>query len=118
MQLYKNLKQARLRMGKSQIEVARCIGISNAALSNYETGYREPDLDTLCMLARYYGMTLDELANEPTEGHTPIYDFSVLTKNKLIAFKGDVYMLKESQRQQILRELTVLFERFEKSKVK
>ncbi len=63
MQLYKNLKEARLRMGKSQIEVSEAIGISNAALSNYETGYREPDLDTLCVLATYYGITLDELVN-------------------------------------------------------
>ncbi|MBF1760449.1 helix-turn-helix transcriptional regulator, partial [Veillonella sp.] len=55
MQFYKNLKRARVRMGKSQIEVAKAVGISNAALSNYETGYREPDLDTLCALSRYYG---------------------------------------------------------------
>jgi len=61
MQFYKNLKRARVRMGKSQIEVAKAVGISNAALSNYETGYREPDLDTLCALSRYYGLTLDEL---------------------------------------------------------
>ena len=68
MQFYKNLKRARVRMGKSQIEVAKAVGISNAALSNYETGYREPDLDTLCALARYYELTLDELVNVNNEG--------------------------------------------------
>ena len=69
MQFYKNLKRARVRMGKSQIEVAKAVGISNAALSNYETGYREPDLDTLCALSRYYGLTLDELLDVNGEQH-------------------------------------------------
>ena len=32
-----------------------------------ETGYREPDLDTLCALARYYELTLDELVNVNNE---------------------------------------------------
>ena len=76
MQFYKNLKRARVRMGKSQIEVAKAVGISNAALSNYETGYREPDLDTLCALSRYYGLTLDELLDVNGEQHEPIYDLS------------------------------------------
>lgn len=62
MALYKNLKRVRTRTGKSQLEVAHSVGISNAALSNYETGYREPDLETLKQLAVYYGVSLDELA--------------------------------------------------------
>ena len=88
MQFYKNLKRARVRMGKSQIEVAKAVGISNAALSNYETGYREPDLDTLCALSRYYGLTLDELLDVNGEQHEPIYDLSPVLKNKYIAYKG------------------------------
>ena len=80
MQFYKNLKRARVRMGKSQIEVAKAVGISNAALSNYETGYREPDLDTLCALSRYYGLTLDELLDVNGEEHEPIYDLSPVLK--------------------------------------
>ena len=55
---------------------AKAVGISNAALSNYETGYREPDLDTLCALSRYYGLTLDELLDVNGEQHEPIYDLS------------------------------------------
>ena len=76
MQFYKNLKRARVRMGKSQIEVAKAVGISNAALSNYETGYREPDLDTLCALARYYELTLDELVHSASQSQGGIYGLS------------------------------------------
>ena len=87
MQFYKNLKRARVRMGKSQIEVAKAVGISNAALSNYETGYREPDLDTLCALSRYYGLTLDELLDVNGEQHEPIYDLSPVLKNNTSPIK-------------------------------
>ena len=104
MQFYKNLKRARVRMGKSQIEVAKAVGISNAALSNYETGYREPDLDTLCALARYYELTLDELVN-------------VTNEDKHIKFKGDLYELKESQKKVLLRELDTVFEKFQRSRI-
>ena len=117
MQFYKNLKRARVRMGKSQIEVAKAVGISNAALSNYETGYREPDLDTLCALSRYYGLTLDELLDVNGEQHEPIYDLSPVLKNKYIAYKGEVFELKDSQKRALLRELDNLFTKFEKSKV-
>ena len=117
MQFYKNFKRARVRMGKSQIEVAKAVGISNAALSNYETGYREPDLDTLCALSRYYGLTLDELLDVNGEQHEPIYDLSPVLKNKYIAYKGEVFELKDSQKRALLRELDNLFTKFEKSKV-
>ena len=105
MQFYKNLKRARVRMGKSQIEVAKAVGISNAALSNYETGYREPDLDTLCALARYYELTLDELVNVNNEQQERIYDISTAVKDTHIKFKGDLYELKASQKKVLLREL-------------
>ena len=98
MQFYKNLKRARVRMGKSQIEVAKAVGISNAALSNYETGYREPDLDTLCALSRYYGLTLDELLDVNGEEHEPIYDLSPVLKINTSPIKGDVFEFKKTRK--------------------
>ena len=104
-------------MGKSQIEVAKAVGISNAALSNYETGYREPDLDTLCALARYYELTLDELVNVNNEQQECIYDISTAVKDTHIKFKGDLYELKASQKKVLLRELDTVFEKFQRSRI-
>ena len=104
-------------MGKSQIEVAKAVGISNAALSNYETGYREPDLDTLCALARYYELTLDELVNVNNEQQERIYDISTAVKDTHIKFKGDLYELKASQKKVLLRELDTVFEKFQRSSI-
>ena len=38
-------------------------------------------------------------------------------KNKYIAYKGEVFELKDSQKRALLRELDNLFTKFEKSKV-
>ena len=81
MALYKNLKRVRTRTGKSQLEVAHSVGISNAALSNYETGYREPDLETLKQLAVYYGVSLDELA-EVKPSAPPVYAYGLLLRTR------------------------------------
>ena len=112
MALYKNLKRARVRTGRSKLEVAADIGISNAALSNYETGYREPDLETLKQLAMYYGVSLDELAEVDTTKQ-PVYDLWAVLKNKEVAFNGKKYRLKDSQRQQLRKQLAMLFAKYE-----
>jgi transcriptional regulator with XRE-family HTH domain len=45
----------------SQLEVAKKIGITNAVLSNYERGSRDPDTDTLKRLANLYEVSIDYL---------------------------------------------------------
>lgn len=114
MALYNNLKRARERLGQSQIEVAKNVGISNTALSNYETGYREPDLETLKQLARYYDISLDELADLSGEGQEVVCDLWSISKNRKIAFRGQVFQLRESQKQALRKQLTVLFDKFSK----
>ena len=86
-------------------------------MSNYETGYREPDLDTLCALARYYELTLDELVNVNNEQQERIYDISTAVKDTYIKFKGDLYELKASQKKVLLRELDTVFEKFQRSRI-
>ena len=55
----KRLKQ--LRGNKSQDEVAKDIGISRGALSYYEKGERNPDINTLSSIAKYYNVSADYL---------------------------------------------------------
>lgn len=109
MALYKNLKQTRLRMGQSQMEVAQNIGISNTALSNYETGYRQPDLETLKQLARYYDVSLDALAGLSGTGEDTLYDLWAVSKSRRIGFRGKTYRLREFQKQNLRKVLTEFF---------
>lgn len=55
------LKEYRESIGLSQKELGAKVGVSEASVSNYETGKREPDFKTLCALADFFDITLDML---------------------------------------------------------
>jgi len=59
--LGKRLKALREKKGISQKFVATKIGVNNSTLSGYESGYREPDGETLSRLADFYEVTTDYL---------------------------------------------------------
>ena len=51
----------RRERGLSQRKVAAVLGISQAQLSHYENGAREPGLNFVCRACDYYGVTADYL---------------------------------------------------------
>lgn len=53
------LKKARLRTGFTQKEVAKELKMSQPCIAQYETGAREPDLETLAILADFYEVSTD-----------------------------------------------------------
>lgn len=55
------LKKLRKENELKQIEIAKEINISQRVYSNYETGTREPSIDTLIAIAEYYKVSLDYL---------------------------------------------------------
>lgn len=50
-----------LRGHASQTEFAAKFGLKQAVYSHYETGRREPDLESLCLIAKISGVTTDWL---------------------------------------------------------
>jgi len=59
----KGLKIVRLKKGYSQLKVATDLNISREALSYYETGKRNPDLQMLRQLSAYFNVSIDFLIN-------------------------------------------------------
>lgn len=57
----KRLKHTRERKRLKQNYVAQKIGVHNSTLNKYESGEREPDLETLHKLAEIYEVTTDYL---------------------------------------------------------
>ena len=57
----KKLRELRKEKGVSQEQVANELGISTSAYSNYEQGIREPSIDMLIKLCKYYNVTSDYL---------------------------------------------------------
>ena len=55
------LLQYRKASGLSQEELAEKIGVSRQAVSKWERAEASPDTDNLILLAKIYGVTLDEL---------------------------------------------------------
>ena len=56
-----HLQMLRKKNGYSQEELAEKIGISRQAVSKWERAEASPDTDNLILLAKLYGVTLDEL---------------------------------------------------------
>ncbi len=57
----KGLRLIRKRKGYSQLKVAFDLNISREALSYYENGKRSPDIDMLCRMSDYFGVSIDYL---------------------------------------------------------
>ena len=60
-----DLKIARIRQGRSQLEVARQIGIHPTRLSKIENGWEKPRCDELSSIRA--ALNLDEQSDNPTE---------------------------------------------------
>lgn len=94
-----HLKDLRQKMGLSQIDVARALGVSRQSYNFYENGKRDPDTDMLKNIADYFNVSIDYLlgrdacSGEHTSVNTPelsqdsleIYDlYKQLPKQKQI----------------------------------
>lgn len=60
----KKLKELRLELGFSQRKLGEIFNVCNQTVSFWETGSREPDLDTLVSIARYFNVSVDSLLED------------------------------------------------------
>ncbi len=58
------LRELRIDKKLSQRALGEVFSVSNQTVSFWETGSREPDLDTIVGLAHYFGVTVDDLLEE------------------------------------------------------
>ena len=56
-----NIKFYRKDMNMTQADLAEKLYVQKNVVSNYENGYRTPDIITLCKLADIFEISLDEL---------------------------------------------------------
>lgn len=62
------LKRLRQRRDVTLTQLAHETGVSASTLSRLEAGLRRPTLEQLLPLARFYGVTLDDLVDAPPTG--------------------------------------------------
>ena len=75
------LKGLRIDSGKTQKEVAEILGRTQQIIGHWETGYSQPDANTLFKLCEIYGTTVDEA-----------FGFK---KENLLVTKKDIDILKK-----------------------
>ena len=56
-----NLRELRLEKQLGQVELARLIGVSKGVISLWENGLRDPNMQSLIALAKFFGISIDEL---------------------------------------------------------
>lgn len=57
----KKILQLRKAKNINQEELGSFLGVGKSTISNYETGYSTPDIETVTRLAAYFNVTTDEL---------------------------------------------------------
>ena len=55
------MKELRLRDGRTQEELARALGVTAQAVSRWEKGVCYPDMEIIPSIANYFGVSIDEL---------------------------------------------------------
>ena len=101
-----NLVNARKALKKTQQEMADYLGISRQAYSNYETGKREPDYETLLKLGEYLDCSIDYLLGKRSD---PLEDAD-------IAFYDRFRSLSEEEKEDMRDYLALMEARRERRK--
>ena len=74
-QFASRIKNARIKTGFTQLEVAKETGIDDSNISKYENGKLEPSIETLGILANFYEVSVDWLLGLGIQpGGRPYYD--------------------------------------------
>lgn len=105
MNIAENLKKIREQKGLQQKQVALEIGIGTTNYNRVEKGQREASVEVLDKLAKFYGITIDEIVNFNDKKLPPkevvIQDKAILEQVELISQleekeKNVVYTIIES----------------------
>ena len=75
------LKDIRLEKGLTQRQIADYIGCAPSVYSRYETGDREPSVDTLIQLSRCLGVTIDRIVDNDAPADEGLTSYEVALVN-------------------------------------
>ena len=85
MNLFVNRFKEQIQLsGKMQKEICQDLGISKQKLSNWKTGYTEPNLDDIIMLANYFDVSVDYLIGNDENYNSTKYNINFRDNNGTI----------------------------------
>lgn len=95
-----NLKTARERRGLSQKDIAESIGVAKSTYSLYESGNREPNVQTIKKIADVLNVSADELLGIDDEPQTIAahFDGDEYTEEELEKIKEFAAFVKSNRK--------------------
>ena len=81
------LKKLREEAGESQYSFAKKFGVAQSTIGNWESGTREPNLDSISRLADYFGVTVDHLLGRPSAPPVQREEVPPLLASLIASFK-------------------------------
>ena len=116
MEFSDRLKELRRRHNMTQDDLAKATKISRSALGMYEAGHREPNFETLEILADYFNVDMNTLLNKTTPPNTATLriskderDLNKFLERAEVMFDGDTYKLTADDREKIRAALKLAF---------
>lgn len=98
--LLQNLKRERERQGLTQQEMADKLGVKRPTYTRYESGDRQPDIETQCKIATLLGVTVDYLLGRTVSVATPV--LSEQPTGIDLALYAEAKALSEEEKQDVL----------------
>lgn len=90
----KNLKRLAYNSGKTQKQIAKELNIATTTLNTWMNGYRVPKMESIDMLAEYFGVTRNEIMLP--YGMVPLDTLSAFERNIILAYRNATPDRKES----------------------
>lgn len=105
----KRLKELRIQKGLTQQQVANAIGKTYQAYSYYENGKRDPDTETLKLLADFFNVSIDYLLEAPqnVENKKIPKDLRKILEDEEVTLNGR--MMSEEDKQKMYKIIEAAF---------
>lgn len=98
------LKELRKQTGETQEQIAALIKITRAAYTNIENGKREPDYETLSLLADHFGVSVDYLLGREDIKKSPSEEEELVGNDPEMRTINDMFLRLSPEGRRIVGE--------------
>lgn len=98
-----NIKSARIAANLKQSELATMLNVGQTTISNWETGYSSPDIESLKKMSYIFKISVDDLLGDekkPTvmiDGERSMLDITALSPENRDRLEDYLHLLLDSQ---------------------
>lgn len=98
-----NIRNARIKANLKQSELATMLNVGQTTISNWETGYSAPDLESLRKLSDIFKISIDELLGNKKapaveqNGERSVLDITDLSPENRDRLEDYLHLLLDSQ---------------------